>query len=169
MTEKQLYDSVLAKCVSEFPKFKVTPFEEAPWFIKLLSKIIWKGAAGVTFWNTVFVASGYVDTAKGAQLLSHEIVHVRDQHRWLILFPITYFLILPVGPSLKAVWEWRAYRENLRWVREHPSSDAAYQAYIEDYYCKWVADQFSNSMYLWMWPFWKSMYSKSKNFLDSLP
>lgn len=168
MINLDLYTNVFNTCRNEFPKFNVKSFETS-WFFRLMKKTIWRGAAAITFWNTIYIEDVFVGTERGAQLLSHEVVHVRDQHRWLILFPLSYFLLLPVGPSLKAVWEWRAYKEDLRWVHEHPGQwDETYQKYIEDFHCQWVASMFSSPMYFWMWPFKSEMYNKCKKFMASL-
>jgi len=166
----ELYTEVFDRCFAEFPKFNVKPFSSS-WWGRLMKATIWRGAAGITFWNTIIVDDDLIGTEKGAELLSHEVVHVRDQHRWLILFPLSYFLLLPVGPSLKAVWEWRAYKETLRWVHEHPNDswNQEYRNYIDDYYCQWVASQFVSPMYFWMWPFKSAMYKKAKDFVASLP
>lgn len=167
MTNTNLWDSEFAKCKSEFPKFRVRRFDDN-WFSRLFWKLF-STASGVTFWNTIYVDPALIGNDRGAELLAHEIVHVRDQHRWNVLFFLSY-LFLPIGPGLRAIWEWRAYKETLRWIHEHMNEDypQEYKDYIEDYYCQWVAHLFSGPNYLWMWPFYTAMYKKAKNFVDSL-
>ena len=167
MTELEIYADQFKKCRDEFPKFK-TVVLGSTFFSKIL-KFVLRGAAGITFWNTVYIQEYLVGTEKGANLLAHEIVHVRDQHKWLILFPLSYLLLLPIGPSFKAVWEWRAYKEDLKWVHEHPvNDDPEYQKYLEDFYCQWVASVFCGPMYLWMWPFKNYMYKKCTAYVESI-
>ena len=161
-----LWEDELARCTAEFPKISVKQFG-SDWFSRLV-KVISPGTTGLTLWNTVYIDSGEFGNDRGAETLSHEAIHVGDQHRWNVLFFLSYW-ILPVGPSLKAIWEWRGYRENLRWIHDHPlGNDPAYNQYIQDYYCQWVASEFCGTMYLWMWPFKNVMYKKAKDFIANL-
>lgn len=166
MTELDLYSQQLDKCLQEFPKLQVRSFGDD--ILSTLIKKISPGAAAITLYNTIYMDKPLVGTQRGAEVLHHEIVHVRDQHRWSILFFLSYLLVLPIGPSFKAFWEWRAYKEDLRWIHEHPVDNQDYQKYLEDYYCQWVAEQFCSPLYLWMWPFKDKMYNKARNFLASL-
>lgn len=155
-----LWEQQVAKIVVELPKFKV-------------KELKFGSAAAIAVWNTVFMKPEIIGTDRGAQTLKHEVVHLRDQHKWLLLFPLSYYLILPVGPSIKAVWEWRGYKEDLKGCREEfkhlEFTDPVYYTYITDYYCQWVSSQFVAPLYLWMWPFQKSMYKKCQEYIKSLP
>jgi hypothetical protein len=49
--------------------------------------------------------------------LCHEAVHLHDAARWPVLFQLSYLLLLPMGLTMRAFWEWRAYGESIRlWV-----------------------------------------------------
>lgn len=164
------WDTELAACVAEFPKFHVRPFSDG-WVWRVLKKLGW-GMGGITLYNVVYLEDSVLGTDRGANYLRHEIVHVRQQHNLNVLFFIMYFL-LPIGPSLKAMFEWEAYKEDLRGCREAfkhlEHTDPGYYAYITEYYCQWVSGQFASPLYLWMWPFKSAMYKKSQEFIKSLP
>lgn len=161
-----LWEDVVAKSMAEFPKLKIR--ELGSTWISRFIKWISPGTTGLALFNSVYISADEWGKDKGAETLSHEMAHIRDQHKLWILYFVLYWLP-PIGPSLKAVLEWRGYRENLRWIHEHPiSSDPEYNKYLEDYYCQWVAGQFSSAMYLWMWPFKKAMYRKSQDFIAKL-
>ena len=164
------WDTELASCVAEFPKLHVRPFSDG-WVWRVLKKLGW-GMGGITLYNVIYLQDGEVGTDRGAMYLKHEIVHVRQQHKLWAFFFIAYEL-LPVGPSLKAVFEWEAYKEDLRAIREEYRSfqhtNPAYYEHITDFYCQWVASQFVSPMYLWMWPFRAAMYAKAQAYVKSLP
>lgn len=147
------YDERVALIQAEFPKFKVKAYTDNWIFHILWANGIRMGAT--TIWNTVFIDPAQIGTSRGEETLQHEIVHVRDQHKYHVLFFLTYLLVLPVGPSFKAFWEWRAYRVNLRnvWEQYRAFSDPAYRDYIVGWTAEWVAQQFWRGSYLWMWPF----------------
>ena len=145
------FDEYVVCVRNEFPKFQVKRYLDNRFFA-LLWRLGWRMAA-TTLWNTVYMADDEIGTARGMETLRHEVVHVRDQHRWHVLFFLTYFL-LPVGPSFKAFWEWRAYKETLRSVYlEYEGASDAVQAQVLSSWAEWVASQFWNSSYGWMWPF----------------
>ena len=107
----------------------------------------WLPASGVAVGGTVWLRRALRGTAEGADVLRHEAQHVRDWRRFGPLFWLTYLLVLPAGPSLRALWEWRAYRVSLRAAHErHGRVDEATRA--------WVVGQFTRAApYWWMWPF----------------
>jgi hypothetical protein len=80
-------------------------------YVRILPE--WHPAAALTLGRNVFVKQRYIGTAEGQTVLRHEAVHVRDQLRWSFLWWLSYVLVLPIGPSFKAYWEWRAYRVTL--------------------------------------------------------
>lgn len=159
-----IWDEQISEIKKEFPRFRIRSYLDNPFF-GLLWKLGWRMGA-TTIWNTVYMDPVDIGKPSGTEILVHEIVHVRDQHRWGPLFFLTYF-ILPVGPSLKAFWEWRAYKESLRrwWEEWHLSKN--YETYA-DRFCADLAEDFCNSDYAWMWPFRSFMKKKSLDFLRSL-
>jgi hypothetical protein len=138
-----LWDSKLAVLQANFPKVKVVAYPDH-WLLKWPWKLGWRMGA-TTLYNTIVMAPEYIGTDTGAELLVHEAVHVVDQHVWHILFFLSYF-ILPVGPSFKAFWEWRAYKTEIR-----RAVDGGYWTTkpTED----WIIKQFCGPSYGWMWPF----------------
>jgi hypothetical protein len=107
----------------------------------------WLTASAVAVGSTVYLRHRLLGTDEGADILRHEAQHVRDWRRFGLLFWLTYLAALPAGPSLRAFWEWRAYRVSLRAAFERRGAvDAATRA--------WVVRQFAaRAPYLWMWPF----------------
>ena len=107
----------------------------------------WLPASAVAVGGTVWLRRALRGTAEGQDVLRHEAQHVRDWRRFGLLFWLTYLAVLPAGPSLRALWEWRAYRVSLRAAQErHGRVDEATRA--------WVVAQFTRAApYWWMWPF----------------
>jgi hypothetical protein len=64
--------------------------------------------------------------------LCHEAVHLHDAARWPVLFQLSYLLLLPAGLTMRAFWEWRAYRESIRlWMAlDGTVSDARIEALV---------------------------------------
>jgi hypothetical protein len=122
-----------------------TPFEvRALEGHRLLRRI---PASAIAVGSTVWVRRTLLGSPALDDLLRHEAQHVRDWRRFGPLFWLTYLLALPVGPSLRAVWEWRAYRVSLRAAFErHGEVDEATR--------RWVVGAFCGAApYWWMWPF----------------
>lgn len=80
------------------------------------------------------------------EIVCHEVVHLLDQRRFPIWFPLSYTTILPVGLSMRAYWELRGYTASML---------AHFRVYgeIPDSMVEFVANQFTNSLYFWMFPF----------------
>lgn len=169
MATTQQWDAQVARLTAQFPKFKVKLYTDS-WFWGLLKKTVMRFAAGTTVFSTVYVDEEHFGTDRGAELLKHEGAHVADQVKWNVLFFISYFLLLPTVFTMRAVWEWRGYREDLRSVHEqYKDGDPAYYQYITDFYAQWVASQFSGWNYFFMFPFKNYMYKKGLAFIKSLP
>jgi hypothetical protein len=158
-----LWEQEVARLTALNPKFQVRDLNDS-WFFRTFNV----DAAGITVWNTIYMTKRYLFTDLGAEALRHESVHMMDQHRWNVLFFLSYFLFLPIGPSFKAFWEWRGFRENLRWVREHTPA-GTYRNMLEEARVKWIADSFCGKMYLWMWPFRSTVEGWCRKFLERLP
>jgi hypothetical protein len=115
---------------------------------KLKALPAWHPAAAVTIAPWVWLKPRLFDTEQGRQILRHEAQHVRDQRRWHVLWWITYLFILPIGPSFKAFWEWRAYRITLQDEFERAGR-------VSLMTMSQVAAHLSSSLYLWAIPrFW---------------
>jgi hypothetical protein len=79
-------------------------------------------------------------------LLRHEAVHLADAARFPLLFQLSYLFVLPAGVTMRAVWEYRGYAEDLR-VKMALDGD------VSDAWIEWVIGQFTGSDYLYMWVF----------------
>ena len=144
------------------PKIK---FIEDHWLLKHMGK----GWAGITLYNTIYIRKAYAGTARGEEVIAHEKQHWRDQQRWPVFFFLTYIFVLPALLSMRAFWEWRAYKETLRVVHmQNKDGDPKHYEYMMDYTSEWVASQFCESGYVWMFPFKKFMYNKCKAYVKSL-
>lgn len=159
------FDDYVVTLKEEFPKFKIVE-KEASGFMKFLNFFarLWSP----TFLTNITTVVGYtvympkwlIGNDSGYIVLRHEAVHMRDLKKWWILQTISYF-IPPLGPSFKAVWEYRGYKETLRVMHE-----LGYN--IDDKTIDWLVSQFTTSAYLWMWPFKSSLTKKFKAELDRL-
>ena len=87
-----------------------------------------------------------IGPARVYQTLRHEAVHLSDMQRFPVLFHFTYLFVLPLGPSLRAWWEWRAYLETLR-VEAEICGD------ISDDVLERIERCFTGADYGYMWPF----------------
>ena len=86
-------------------------------------------------------------------ILRHEAVHLRDARRWPVLFELSYLFVLPVGLTMRAWWEWRAYAETVRATFE-------VDGVVPDAELDEIADRFVGSDYLWMWPSRRSIRAR---------
>ena len=162
------WDAQVARLKAEFPKFQVKLYSDSK-FWGWMKANVFKFAVGTTVFSTVYVDDDHFGTDRGAEVLKHEAAHVADQLKWNILFFISYFLLLPTVFTMRAFWEWRGHREDLRSVHEqYKDGNPDYYKYITDFYCQWVADQFCGLNYFFMFPFRRYMYKKSQDFVKSL-
>ena len=109
-------------------------------------------------------AWGSWPVAQRADILRHELVHVRQWERWGPLLWIAYVLLpMPIGLSwCRMRIERAAYEESIRaaWERGgRPATDALRTHVIE---------QFVGPAYLWMWPFRASIARWYDVFVESL-
>jgi hypothetical protein len=145
-----LYETTVAAAQKEFPKFSVKSYTDN-WFFGTLWKMGWRMGA-TTMYNTIYMDPALIGNDRAAMMLEHELVHVRDQHRWNILFFISYW-VPPIGPSFKALWEWRAYKVDLQTVAKTYATEPS----VLNFYADWVTSQFTGTTYMWMWPFKKTV------------
>lgn len=120
-----------------------------------------------TLWGKLYVPARRWETdTLDEDLLKHEIQHARDMRRWPVLFELSYLfgnLFLVVGPGMRAFWEWRGYRINVRDMAERGYSLGSIQRY--------VVPQFVYQHYGWMggfpcWPFrgyWERLVEREYN------
>ena len=159
------FDDYVVALQAEFPKFKIVEKETSGVmkFLNFFAKL-WMPTFLTTITTvlgyTVYMPKAYIGTDSGYIILRHEAVHMRDFKKWWYLQTISYF-IPPVGPSFKAVWEYRGYLETLRVRHELGWS-------TDDSIIDWLVSQFTTSAYLWMWPFKASLTKKFKAERDRL-
>lgn len=104
----------------------------------------WAPMDGLTIAPFVFVKRSV--RGRGlADVCAHEVIHLRDQRRWHVIFFLSYLFLLPLGPGFRAFWEWRAYRRNLE--REFALSRSISPETVE-----WLVEVFTGRRYLWMLP-----------------
>jgi hypothetical protein len=159
--------SLVEEIKGEFPKFKIIPKEESP-FMKFLyvatlmflwNKHFMENYITVIF-GVVYMPKCYIGTATGGDVLRHERVHMRDAHRWPILFELSYiFLPLPLIFSARAFWEYRGYCESLLAERDR-------YGYVSNSSIDFYVSLFCSSDYLWMFPFKKYLRNKFLEFLS---
>jgi hypothetical protein len=90
-------------------------------------------------------------------LFRHELVHLIDMRKHGWGFNLTYILFpFPLFFAGRSHWEFRAYTQNLL-VRFEEFG------IITDSTLSWVESQYTGSLYLWMWPWKKSVKRKLKS------
>ncbi len=77
--------------------------------------------------------------------LAHELVHQLDQRRWGVLFYLSYGFLLPLGRTMRAHWERRAYAVDLLLAWERGGEEELQR--ITDL----LVELFAGRSYLWMW------------------
>lgn len=146
------FDRIVDEIRAEFPRVRIVPKHESR-LMRLAFNLglmrLWcprfMETYTTVFGSTIAMPAWLIGTTSGARVLRHERVHLRDARSWPVLFHLSYVL-LPIGPSFRALWELRAYRETLRCELEATGR-------ISDGTLAFVASQFTGSSYLWMWPF----------------
>jgi hypothetical protein len=142
------YNDALAAIVAKYPTFQVKPYT-ANWFFGWLWGLGWRMGA-TTLGKTVFMHPRYIGTPTGAEILRHERVHLDDQAAHPFWFFFSYLLLPPIGPGMRAFWEWRGYKEDLKESCERLRR-------VDPWVINHVANQFCGPNYLWMFPFRKTV------------
>jgi len=167
-TTTQAWNTEITRLTTAYPKFKARLYTDSRvwgWF----KKHILKWAAATTVGYTVYFDASQYGTNRGAETLKHEGAHIADWKRWNVLMTFSYIFLLPAVFTMRAYWEWQGYKETLRSVHdEYKMTSASYYAYVTDYYCQFVADEFAGPNYLWMFPFRNYMYKKCQRFISTL-
>jgi hypothetical protein len=132
VSASERYVSCAAAILEEFPAVRIVPWDERD---------------GLLRWNTIYIPRDLVGTGDGIILLRHELVHLRDRRRlaW-VGFWLAYWCLLPTIVTLRAVFEWRAYFETLRAMRDE-------RGVILGSELRAIADKFVSRDYWWMFPF----------------
>jgi hypothetical protein len=100
-----------------------------------------------TLISWVYMPADLFDTWEGYKILRHEQVHIRDcLHTGIIPFVLSYLFFLPTVFTLRAWWEFRAYRETMKVEKELTGT-------IAESTVTWITARFTSSEYLWMCPF----------------
>jgi hypothetical protein len=108
---------------------------------------------GITLFGRIYIDEDYWDSDTGARVLRHEIVHFKDQKKWKLIFYVSYWL-LPVGPSFKAYWEWRALQESIIDIEERSRSFLPlHRKNLMDSTAKWAKQCLYGKSYAFAWPF----------------
>lgn len=149
--ELDAYVDALAR---ELPGFAVRYKDESR-LQRLIARLVWPfNRTYLTHYTTVMFGRVYFPSRAWAarmhpadlyRTLRHEAVHLRDARRWPGWFQLSYLLLPPVGPGLRARWEWRAYAESLR-------VDLELTGEITDATLEQIARRFTGPDYLFMDP-----------------
>jgi hypothetical protein len=144
-----IYEQTLETLQQRYPSLKVVPIEDSK-LIDVLDFIAWWADLDddytTTICNTVYMAKSKIGTIAGADVLWHEAEHVGQWKRWNVIYYLSYFLLLPLVFTVRAYWEWQAYRIDL--LREKQLTRTISQR-TEDK----IVRVFCGVGYLWMFPF----------------
>jgi hypothetical protein len=158
------YERIIAELRSEFPKFKLVEKKNS-FLMKVINIFLLVITFGkmktfmVNFTTTigyvVYTSTNWKDFDR-VGILKHERVHMRQmcQYGWL-WFAVSYlFLPLPCGLAyFRKKYEQEAYEETMRHrARKYGIEQIEYPAYRES-----IISNFTSAMYLWTWPFRKSI------------
>lgn len=161
------YNEVYKEIKAEFPGFDVVVKSASKfmWFLYYCGLMRFWCPTYMTNFTTVFGQTVYmpeylIGSDSGADVLRHERVHMRDSVKWTVWYWITY-VMLPIGPSGRAYWELRGYKETMRCYYERNGN-------IPDSIIEFVAGQFTTSKYLWMWPFESHIHKILNRYRDEI-
>jgi hypothetical protein len=148
------YERILLEAKREFPGFQVVP-KGTSRFMQILFKVMlmkfWCPEFMIDFTTTIgktiYMPQDIIGSDLGADVIEHECQHIRDSSGLMLLpFCFSYLFMLPIGPSFRALWEFRGYRVSMAvWYRRH----GGIPNWLLSGYCR----EFTGSNYLWMWPF----------------
>lgn len=152
MSASAKYDALVDELSRQYRFFKVVPKQQSP-LMKVLAYFArhlaadWMQSFSLTLGYRVYMPEDLLGTDAGYRVLFHERQHIRDFSPW---FALSYLLLLPLGPSVRAYWEFRGYREAMRvWLQDFGQ--------IPDDLLDFISWQFTGSNYGWMWPFKKDI------------
>jgi hypothetical protein len=147
------WDDTLAIVQKQYPKLRVLPIESSD-LIRVLDFVaFWADIADdytITIGNTIYMGPELRGTSRGADILYHEAVHVGQWNKWNVLYYLSYFLCFPTVLTMRAYWEWQAYKVGLQRMLKLRGSIPQSE---ED----WIVKVFKGSGYLFMFPFEKTL------------
>ena len=172
------YNALLEEIRQEFPRFRLVRKDQSRFQRALhygLIAITLGGMRGylehyqTTIGYTIYVTSDWDerDARERYVTLRHELVHLRQFHRYtLIGMAILYLLVpLPMGLSyFRARFEKEAYEESIRTAAQVYSMDHVRRGDFRDR----VIRQFLGPSYGWMWPFRKQIEAWYDGFVAEL-
>lgn len=179
-----LIDGLRVEIASEIPNFDVVPKSESR-LQRIVGKLMFFNRDYMTRFTTTLYPKVYLgadsvgrDDRAFAALLAHEFVHLYDQKRSLIGFPVSYLFpqVLALG-AVGAFWHlwclafllallplpayWRMKAE-LRGYAMNCAMQFWLSGYIDPDYKKFVVSQFTGWNYYRMWPDAIDMESRLK-------
>lgn len=163
------YLTLVSDMEKEFPGFKVvdketSPLMKAVFYVSLMflwNKVFMTDYTTVMF-GKVYTQKELIGTERMYRVLLHERQHLRDAKKYPILFELSYLLLLPSVFTLRAWWEYRAFKETIKSLAD-AQGNKIYSWQVDS-----IVDKFTSSHYLWMFPFRKYLTNKFKQFIVSL-
>ncbi len=165
----QKFEAYVSELKAELPRFAIR-FKNQSWVMRVLGWLLFFNRRFMTSYTTTMFGKVYFPSEtwlsetgplRAYRMLRHEAVHLRDARRFPILFQLTYLLILPTVFTMRAFWEYRAYKESIRVVWE--TEGRVPQGLIDV-----IVKQFTTAAYLWMFPFGRFLRRRFQRFGDSL-
>ncbi len=99
----------------------------------------------------VFMPLYLIGTDSGWGVMRHERVHMRDSRGFFKWFWFVFtYAMLPIGPSGRAYWEFKGYKESMQVLFEQYGN-------VTEANVDWFAKHFTDSSYLFMFPFKKTI------------
>jgi len=154
MSGEPRFDQLVQELAREFRTFRLVPKERSRLMRALYHLLLmrWWCPDFIESYTTVLITVVYmpsdlIGTDTGYRSLRHERIHMRDCWRWGVLpFALSYLFVLPVGLTLRSVWEMRGYAETMRVELESTGE-------ISDDLLRHIERQFTGPSYLYMCPF----------------
>lgn len=144
------YPDVLNALWKEFPKAKVVSKESSrlmrlmAWLIKPWSPDFLTEYT-TTIGSTIYMPDGWGNVVK-AQIVNHEMVHIRQFKKWNILYFLSYLFCLPAVWTMRSVWEYEAYVKTMEY-------EALTEGDVSDQTIDWLVETFAGPSYFFMNPF----------------
>lgn len=173
-------DDFEQRIINELPKFRIIDKAERckkkfsiMWIFNGLSELLKKITGNkidlqfmdrtTTQGYTIYIGNDWEwrsDFSK-YQLIRHEIVHMLQWRRYSIIYSFTYAFVLPAGLSMRAWWEYQAFKESIScYVDTAVKMDDAWISHIAKTYTSYLI----GIDYLYAAPFCKNqIYKGFKN------
>jgi hypothetical protein len=151
------YNTHFKEMKAKYSKLKLVAKEDSK-FMQLLFKWtlmkIWCPLFLTNFTTTInytiYMPKKYIGTRQGYSINTHEEVHLAQFHKWWYLFSATYLLLLPMGITMRAYWEWQAWKVTLA---THMQLYGEVSPQLQNS----IVQHFAGPTYLYMFPFKKYM------------